>query len=134
MTLRPFARPRLWLGVWVFGWALCITLSLLPPMAMDGPPDSDKVGHFLAYFILSAWAVSIFRTRRAQACAAVALVLLGLGIEWGQANLTTTRHGDLRDAVANTLGIGLGFALGFTPLAQLLERIDRKLFGLNPPL
>ena len=126
--LRPFARPGLWLGVWVFGWALCIALSLLPPIPLDGPPDSDKIGHFLAYFVLSAWAVSIFPARRTQLLAAVALVLLGLAIEWGQANLTATRHGDPRDAVANTLGIALGFAMGFTPLARLLEKLDRKLF------
>ena len=129
MILRPFARPRLWLAVWIFGWALCIALSLLPPIPMDGPPDSDKVGHFLAYFILSAWAVCLFRTRRAQGLAAIALVLLGLGIEWGQANLTATRHGDLRDALANTLGIALGLAMAFTPLARALEQLDRKLFG-----
>ncbi len=129
MTLRPFARPRLWLGIWVLGWAICIALSLLPPVPLDGPPDSDKIGHFLAYFLLSAWAVSIFRTRRAQLLAALSLVALGLGIEWAQANLTVTRKGDLADAVANTLGIALGFALGFTPLARLLERLDRQLFS-----
>ncbi len=129
MTLRPFARPRLWLGVWVLGWALCIALSLLPPIPLDGPPDSDKIGHFLAYFVLSAWAMAIFRTRRAQLLAALSLVALGLAIEWGQANLTATRHGDLRDALANTLGIALGFALAFTPLARLLEQLDRRLFG-----
>lgn len=127
--LRAFARPRLWLGVWVFGWALCIALSLLPPIPLGGPQDSDKIGHFLAYFILSAWAVSIFRTRRAQALAALSLVALGLGIEWAQANLTVSRQGDLRDALANSLGIALGFALGFTPLARALETLDRKLFG-----
>lgn len=128
MILRPFARPRLWLGVWVFGWALCIALSLLPPIPLGGPQDSDKIGHFLAYFILSAWAVSIFRTRRAQVLAALSLVALGLAIEWGQANLTATRHGDPRDALANTLGIALGLAMAFTPLTHLLERLDRKLF------
>lgn len=127
MTLRPFARPWLWLGVWVFGWAACIALSLLPPIPLGGPQDSDKIGHFLAYFTLSAWAVSIFRTRRAQALAALSLVLLGLGIEWAQANLTATRQGDLRDALANALGIALGFLLGFTPLATLLEKFDRRL-------
>jgi VanZ family protein len=129
VTLRAFVRPRVWLGVWVLGWAICIALSLLPPVPMDGPPDSDKIGHFLAYFTLSAWAVSIFRTRRAQVLAALSLVALGLGIEWAQAHLTTTRQGDLRDALANTLGIALGFALGFTPVARLLERLDRKLFN-----
>ena len=128
MSLRPFARPRLWLGVWVFGWALCIALSLLPPIALDGPPDSDKLGHFLAYFILSAWAMSIFQTRGAQGLAALSLVLLGLAIEWGQAHLTLTRQGDLRDALANTLGIAAGFALAFTPAARLLQRVDHKLF------
>ena len=129
MILRPFARPRLWLGVWIFGWALCIALSLLPPIPLGGPQDSDKIGHFLAYFILSAWAVSIFRTRRAQVLAALSLVALGLAIEWGQANLTATRHGDPHDALANTLGIALGLALAVTPLAHLLQRLDRKLFG-----
>ncbi|MBW8368036.1 MAG: VanZ family protein [Arenimonas sp.] len=128
MTLRPFARPWLWLGVWAAGWALCIALSLLPPITLDGPPNSDKVGHFLAYFTLSAWATLVFHARRAQALAAVALVLLGLGIEWAQANLTDTRQGDLRDALANTLGVGLGWALAFTPVATLLEKLDRKLF------
>ena len=128
MTLRAFARPRLWLGIWCLGWAICIALSLLPPVPLDGPPDSDKIGHFLAYFILSAWAVSIFSTRRAQALAALSLVALGLGIEWAQANLTDTRKGDLADAVANSMGIALGFALGFTPLAHWLEKFDRKLF------
>ena len=128
MILRPFRKPRLWLGVWVLGWAICIALSLLPPVPLDGPPDSDKIGHFLAYFILSAWAVSIFRTRRAQVLAALSLVALGLGIEWAQANLTDTRQGDLADALANSLGIALGLALGFTPVARVLERLDRKLF------
>lgn len=126
--LRPFARPWLWLGVWVFGWAICVALSLLPPVPLGGPEDSDKIGHFLAYFTLSAWAVSIFRTRRAQALAALSLVALGLGVEWAQANLTVTRQGDLRDAVANALGITAGFALGFTPLATLLQKLDHKLF------
>lgn len=128
MILRPFAKPRLWLGVWVFGWAVCIALSLLPPIPLGGPQDSDKIGHFLAYFTLSAWAVSIFRTRRAQGLAALSLVALGLGIEWAQAHLTVTRQGDLRDALANTLGIALGFAVSFTPVARVLEHIDRRFF------
>lgn len=129
MTVRAFHRPRLWLGVWGLGWAICIALSLLPPVELGGPPDSDKVGHFLAYFVLAAWAVSVFDTRRAQVLAVLSLVALGLGIEWAQANLTDTRKGDLADALANTLGVALGFALAFTPLAGLLERLDRRLFG-----
>jgi len=127
VTLRDFRRPWLWLGIWIFGWALCIALSLLPPIPLGGPEDSDKLGHFLAYFTLSAWAVQIFRTRRAQLVAAFALILLGVGMELGQATLTTTRLGDPRDVLANTLGVLTGLALSFTPLATALHRIDQKI-------
>jgi VanZ family protein len=126
--MREFRRPRLWLGVWVFGIALCIALSLLPPIELGAPRDSDKLGHLLAYFTLSAWAVMIFRSRRGQCIAALALFALGLSLEFAQAQLTTTRLGDPRDALANTLGILAGFALSFTPAASFLHRLDRRFF------
>ena len=49
-------------------------------------------------------------------------------MEFAQANLTKVRLGDVRDALANTLGVAVGLSLTFTPLQFLLERIDRKLF------
>lgn len=126
--MRDFRRPRLWLGVWIFGIALCIALSLLPPVELGAPRGSDKLGHLLAYFTLSAWAVSLFGTRRAQLAAALGLLLLGVSLELAQAQLTTTRLGDPRDAIANTLGILAGLALASTPAATLLHRLDHRLF------
>jgi VanZ family protein len=130
VTLRQFRPPLLWLALWIFGWALCITLSLLPPIALPGPEDSDKLGHFLAYFTLSLWAVLIFRQRRSHFIAAIALVLLGASIEWAQATLTQTRHGDPADLLANTLGILSGLALSFagTRIPNFLVALDTKLF------
>jgi VanZ family protein len=125
--MRDFHRPWLWLAVWIFGLALCIALSLLPPIELGAPHDSDKLGHLLAYFTLTAWAVSIFRSRRGQFLAALGLFVLGLSLEFAQAQLTTTRLGDPRDAVANTLGILAGLALAFTPAALFLQRLDRRL-------
>ena len=125
--MREFHRPRLWLGVWLFGIALCIALSLLPPIELGAPQDSDKLGHFLAYATLSTWAVMIFRTRRAQVFAALGLISLGISLEFAQAQLTITRLGDPRDALANTLGVLAGFALGFTPVNMLLQNLDRRL-------
>lgn len=124
--MREFVRPRLWLGLWILGWALCVALSLLPPIELGAPQDSDKLGHFLAYAMLSTWAVMIFRTRRGQALAALSLILLGIGLEFAQAQLTTTRLGDSRDALANTLGVLAGLAFGYTPVATLLQRLDRR--------
>lgn len=126
--LRPFRFPGVWLGLWVLGWLLCIVLSLLPAVDLPGPAHSDKLGHFLAYLVLSAWAVWTFRTRRAHLLAALALVALGVAMEFAQANLTRVRLGDVRDALANTLGVAVGLSLTFTPLQGLLERADRKLF------
>lgn len=127
MTLRPFSRPRLWLGLWIAGWVACVVLSLLPSLPLPDVPDSDKWGHFLAYFTLSAWAVGLFASRRAHLLAALALVGLGVAMEIAQASLTTMRVGDLRDALANTLGVALGLALTFTPSARFLHHLDRLL-------
>jgi VanZ family protein len=133
--MRDFRRPRLWLGVWIFGLALCVALSLLPPIELGAPRDSDKLGHLLAYFALSAWAVQLFRTRISQALAAMGLLALGVTMELAQATLTATRMGDSRDALANSLGIAAGLALSFTPMATTLQRLDRRLPGRrkSPP-
>ena len=127
--MRAFVYPRLWLGLWLCGWVLCIVLSLVPPPDLPGPAGSDKLGHFLAYFMLMAWAVCVFRTRRAHLLAALALVALGIAMEVAQASLTTLRLGDVRDAIANTLGVAVGLALTFTPLRFALERLERALCG-----
>ena len=127
MIRRDFHRPRLWLGLWLLGWALCIALSLLPPIPLGEPPDSDKLGHFLAYFTLMAWAVMLFKGWRARVLVAGALMLLGLGLEFAQATLTTTRQGDARDMVANTLGVLAGLGVAVTPGRHLLAWLDRKL-------
>jgi VanZ family protein len=127
-VIRPdLQRPRLWLGVWLFGWVLCIALSLLPPIQLGGPPDSDKLGHFLAYFTLMAWAVMLFKGWRARVLVAGALVLLGLGLEFAQAMLTTTRQGDSRDVLANAMGVLAGLLLGLTPVRSLLVWVEGKI-------
>ncbi|GAB2651078.1 VanZ family protein [Arenimonas aestuarii] len=131
--LRPFRFPGVWLGLWVLGWVLCIVLSLMPAVDLPGPAHSDKLGHFLAYFVLSAWAVWTFRARRAHLLAAVALVALGIAMEIAQATLTRVRLGDVRDVLANTLGVAAGLSLTLTPLQRLLERVDCRLFGGRNP-
>lgn len=128
--MRPFLRPRLWLGLWLFGWMLCIVLSLISPPQIDLEiPDGDKLGHFLAYGTLSAWAVSIFDTRRARWIAAALLVMLGVTMELAQGEFTVDRMMDARDAVANTIGVAFGQLLALAPARSWLQRLDTRLFG-----
>jgi VanZ family protein len=129
-ALRAFARPRVWLGVWIFGWVLAIVLSLIHPPPIDiDLPDGDKVGHLLAYGTLSAWAVMLFATRRAWWLAALALVALGIGMEFAQGAFTTYRMQDPRDAIANTIGVLLGLLVARTWMQGWLQALDRRWFS-----
>src|SRR5690606_23802589 len=79
---------------------------------------------FLAYFVLAAAAVQLFRNWPALLGAGLGLVLLGIGIEYAQASLTATRMAEARDALANTLGVIAGLGTRLTPLHDLLLRLD----------
>lgn len=128
-AMRGFNRPRLWLGIWLLGWVLCITLSLIAPLNVGVAIDnSDKIGHFLAYATLSAWAVMIFERRRTCLWAALALVLLGIAMELAQGAFTENRQMDVRDAVANALGVLLGLCIGLTPMRGFLLRLEGRFF------
>ena len=128
-ALRDFARPRVWLGIWILGWVLAIVLSLIKPpdLGLD-VRDSDKLGHLLAYGTLSAWAVMLFAQRRAWLLAALALVALGVGMEFAQGALTDTRLRDPRDAIANTLGVLLGLTTAHWRAQFALQALDRRWF------
>ena len=120
--LKPLRWPRAWLALWVLAlvvvWVLC--LVSLPPV--DLPSGSDKVEHFIAYFVLAASGVQVFQGRRALLWMAVGLVAMGVAIEAAQAALTATRVADVHDVLANTLGVLAGTALAATPLGNLLLR------------
>ena len=121
--LKPLRFPRVWLGLWWLAIAVTIVVCLIPPPPLALPQNSDKVEHFLAYFLLASAAVQIYRTRAALLCAGAGLVLLGVGIEFLQGALTTTRMADPMDALANSIGVLAGMAVVFTPLRDLLLRM-----------
>lgn len=126
--MRPFRRPRLWLliGLAMVGAVVMGSLlpaSGLPPVPFDG---FDKVQHLLGYAALSTYAVMLFGRLRAQAMCALGLVALGIGLEFAQEALTSTRQADPADALFNSLGALAGLAVSATPLADLLQRLDAR--------
>lgn len=122
--VKPLRRPWLWLGLWLSAIVAVIALSLAPPPAMplDLPPGVDKVEHFIAYFLLSAAAVQLFASRRALLWIGLAMVGLGVGLEFAQHLATTTRTMDQADAWANLSGVVAGLATRFAPFHDLLLR------------
>lgn len=100
-----------------------LVVCLIPPPPIPLPENSDKVEHFLAYFLLASSAVQIYQRRAALILAAVGLIALGIGIEFAQGALTVNRMADPMDALANTVGVLTGMAIVFTPLRDLLVRL-----------
>lgn len=125
--LKPLRWPRFWLALWLLAitvvWVLC--LVALPPVA-ELPSGSDKVQHFLAYFVLAGSAVQIFRQRITLWWVVGTLVVMGVAIEGAQAALTATRMADPLDVLANTGGVAAGIALAWTPLRDLLLRLEPR--------
>lgn len=128
--MSAFVRPCLWLSLWLLGWLVCIALSLSHPIRLGVPvPDGDKVGHFLAYLMLSWWSMNIFHDRRARVFAALSLVALGIAMELAQGAFTSDRMMDAGDALANTLGVIVGQALVLSPSRRWLQQLDQRYFA-----
>lgn len=126
-SLKPFRRPWLWAGLWAAGIAAVVMSSLVPLSDLpDLPAGSDKAEHFLAYALLAAGAVQLFARRLSLLSACVALVLLGIALEFAQGDMGLGRALDPRDALANTVGVLAGLATLLTPWRDALLRLDGR--------
>lgn len=124
-SLKAFRWPWLWVSLWMLAFVGVWVLSLLPPRELPQVPVSnDKLGHFIAYFALMAGAVQLYARPASWVAMALLLAFTGLGIEHLQAMMNLGRMGERADIGANMLGIFAGFATGFTPLRDLLLRLD----------
>jgi VanZ family protein len=126
-SLKPFRRPLLWSALWCAAVAAVVVLSLTPvPDLGELPEHSDKFEHFLAYALLAAGAVQLYPRWRSLVVVGLALVFMGIGLEYAQGALTTTRMMDRADALANTLGVIAGLAVQLTPLRDALLHFDTR--------
>jgi len=123
-SLKPLRHPRFWCALWCLAIAVIVVGSLMPPPPMPDFDGSDKWTHFLGYFVVAASAVQLFRNWAGLFGAGLGLVLLGIGIEYAQGALTVDRMFDMKDALANTLGVIAGLGTRLTPWRDLLLRID----------
>lgn len=121
-SFKPFRRPWLWVGLWMLGIAAVVVASLLPAPDLPDLHVSDKSEHFTSYALLAAGAVQLYARRLSWLSVCIALALLGIGLEFAQGALTTTRTMDAADALANSLGVLAGLATSLTPWRDALLR------------
>ena len=112
--------PKLWFGLAIIGLLALGVVSLIPAPDLGG---NDKIGHFIAYAMLSAWFSLLVEQRKSLWHILFGLIAYGLFLELLQ-GLTSYRSGDLADAVANSLGVITGLGFYFSPLRQLLRKLD----------
>jgi VanZ family protein len=120
-TQNPYRYAALWRAC---GWAMVaavVVLSLLPQLP-QAPSflGWDKAQHFIGYAVLTFWFCLCYsRHWRWPAF----FVALGTLLELLQ-GFTGIRTADLFDIFANSIGVFIGLALSFTPLASGLRRLD----------
>lgn len=133
MSLRPFAHPRLWRGVFALMIIGVFMGSLLPTSQL---PDvdlmhNDKLLHFSAYFLLMAFAVQLRDAKAEWSRAAFALLLMGIVIEFLQ-HQSGFRRADIRDVYANAAGVVAGALIAWTPARAWLLALDQRFNKASP--
>jgi hypothetical protein len=111
---------RAWLAAGAGFVALVIYLSLTPdPLAVPSVEDV-KTGHVLAYFWLMLWFSQAWRGNLPRLGLAVALVGLGVALEYAQrqTGYRTFAYADMRD---DLIGVAAGWVAASTMLGRGLE-------------
>ena len=101
-----------------------MTLSVVDLKPIEGILLRDKVMHILAYGLLMGWFAQIYRHFLARLCLALALVSMGIFVEYLQ-SWVSYRQFDTVDMLANTAGILLAWALSYTWLGRLFVSFER---------
>ena len=105
---------RVWRGIGALMIAGAFVVSLMPSPVRTGFNHADKLFHAITYASMMYWFVQIY-SRDRHVLIAVALVMMGICIE-GLQYLTGYRMAEFMDAVANAIGVGIGWGLYLTPL------------------
>jgi VanZ family protein len=116
-------HPWFWLGL---GWTLIIAaviVSLLPGQSLPQTGVSDKVEHAVAYMLLTLWFTGVY-PRSSYWRIGLGMFLLGVAIEIAQGAMPFGRQADIRDVVANTIGIVAGLVLAWIGIGGWAQRIE----------
>ena len=108
--MREVVREH-WVWRIAFAAVVAVSLVMLFSPASDAPtgfPGSDKLVHFLLFAALAATGLLAGVPRAPLAAGLVAYAALSEAL---QSILPLDRHGDVRDAVADVVGLLTGLAL-----------------------
>lgn len=121
-------------SLWILlGWLYVMlvlygSLSRMPDIEIPFN-HTDKLIHFLMYFILAGWFIQLYNVLSQRIIILTGAIMLGIIIEFLQ-GMTGYRSFDLLDALANSIGAITAFLLAGTSFAVLLEHLDQRIYAV----
>ncbi len=118
----------IWLVLGVLWITTVFYISLTP-----NPPDpvrflnADKLEHALTYCLLMLWFAQVYQLRRQRLHVALALVAMGVSMEFLQ-GMTGYRSFEYADMLANATGVLLGWAWASTAAGMAGIALERRFF------
>ena len=126
--MLPLKYARFWslASSVVVGAALYTCLAPIEMLAPELGLFSDKLEHSVGYVALALWFGGLFPPSRYWAVG-LGLLGMGIGVEILQGAMDLGRHADVRDVLANSLGIVAGLLLARVGLGQWAQRLEAYL-------
>lgn len=125
VSATPLRSRAHWVALGWLGVLALVYLSLTPSPVPAGFDGGDKLQHLLAYAAIMFW-FGALHPGKAQVHWAAGFVALGIVLEVLQSALGV-RTGDAADALANTLGVSMGYLLARTRLGEVFLHSERIL-------
>lgn len=118
------SHPLLWYSIAIAMLLLVGIASLMPAPELG---TSDKLLHFVSYFILSAGFTILNQRSLYLILIAVGLILYGILLEVLQ-GLTGYRMMEINDMLANSTGVLTGLLVWLTPAPTWFRVMEARLF------
>jgi VanZ family protein len=118
----------LWQVIGLGMLAYIVYVSLIPHPPLMFGQWSDKVYHFVGYFVLTAWYAQLYAASRHRYLLALSFLSLGVLLEFAQL-LVNERSFELLDMLANGLGVLVAWLITRGRLSRLLLYCEQKILS-----
>ncbi|MFY7667406.1 MAG: VanZ family protein [Crocinitomicaceae bacterium] len=103
-------KDKLFVASLIFVFIGIAILSLLPPKSIEKIGEHDKINHFIAYAVLSLNVGLVVKKLKTHLLCLPLLIGYGILLEYCQ-GFVPGRQPSLLDALANSIGVSIGFIL-----------------------
>jgi VanZ family protein len=114
-------RDKLFLASLILVFFGIAFLSLLPPKSIEKLGEHDKINHFIAYSVLSLNLGLVVKKLKIHLLYLPLLIIYGILLEYFQ-GFVPGREPSLLDAIANCVGVGIGFLISSMLLLKLRNK------------